>query len=304
MQIGGVDAMKGIIVALAVSPLLVFCAAQPLSAQGVEANPQYDQPKRVIAFVEKAAALVEREGEKAFAEFRKKGSEWFEGNVYIFVNDLEGTVLCLPPMPKLEGTNIIDRRDPSGKPVVAMMIEKVTGDKAVGWVHYQWLKPGGDKPFWKSSHVARVEDIAGKEYIVGSGLYDKKVEKLFVVETVDEAAKLIKEEGKRAFQTLRDKSGPFRYQDVHLFVYDQNGMELVNPVSPNLEGRNLLDFKDTNGKMVVRDTIKMLEAKETGWIDYMWPKPGETEPSKKLSYVRKVKMGDEVLYVGAGIYLD
>ncbi len=149
-----------------------------------------------------------------------------------------------------------------------------------------------------------VKDAAGKEYIVGSGRYDMKVEKLFVVDTVDGAAELIRKEGKQAFQTLRDKAGPFRYQDVYVFVHDRNATQLVSPVSPDLEGQNLLDFKDANGKMLWRETIKMLEAKGTGWIDYMWPKPGETEPSKKLAYVRKVKMGDEVLYVGAGIYLD
>ena len=304
MQIGGVEAMKRIIVALAVSPLLIFCTAQLLSAQGVEANPQYDQPKQVIALVEKAAALVEREGENAFSKFRKKGSEWFHGEVYVFVTDLEGTSLCVPPMPELEGKNIIDRVDPNGKRVLALMIEKVSGNKAAGWVHYQWPKPGEDKPFWKSSYVMRVKDASGKEYMVGSGLYDMKVEKLFVVDTVDDAAELIRKEGKQAFQTLRDKAGPFRYQDVYVFVHDQNGTELVNPASPDLEGQNLLDLKDASGKMLVRETIKLLEAKETGWIEYMWPKPGETEPSKKLTYVRKVEMGDEVLYVGAGIYLD
>ena len=100
--------------------------------------------------------------------------------------------------------------------------------------------------------------------MVGSGLYDMKVEKLFVVDTVDDAAELIRKEGKQAFQTLRDKAGPFRYQDVYVFVHDQNGTELVNPASPDLEGQNLLDLKDASGKMLVRETIKLLEAKETG----------------------------------------
>ncbi len=43
---------------------------------------------------------------------------------------------------------------------------------------------------------------------------------------------------------------------------------------------------------------------EAGWIDYMWPKPGETNPSKKLSYVRKVTLGNDDFYVGTGLYLD
>ena len=89
-----------------------------------------------------------------------------------------------------------------------------------------------------------------------------------------------------------------------MFVHDWKGMELVNPGSPDLEGKNLIDFKDADGKLLVRDTIKMLETKETDWIQYRWPKPGKSEPSKKISYVRKVKVGEGVLYVGASIYLD
>jgi cytochrome c len=45
-------------------------AQQPPSSNSLEAN-------RIIALVDKASALVAKEGKKAFAEFRKKGSEWF-----------------------------------------------------------------------------------------------------------------------------------------------------------------------------------------------------------------------------------
>jgi len=41
-----------------------------------------------------------------------------------------------------------------------------------------------------------------------------------------------------------------------------------------------------------------------GWIDYMWPKPGESKPSKKSSYIKKVKVGEETFIVGSGLYTD
>ena len=46
-------------------------------------------------------------------------------------------------------------------------------------------------PVWKSAYVVRVEDQSGEDVIVGSGLYEMKTEKLFVVETVDAAADLV-----------------------------------------------------------------------------------------------------------------
>ena len=104
--------------------------------------------------------------------------------------------------------------------------------------------------------------------------------------------------------TLRDRAGPFRYQDVYVFVDDHKGIELVNPVFPELEGTDLIDFKDANGKLVIREIIEMLRDKDSGWMECMWPKPGTTTPSKKLCYIRKVKVGDRTLYVGAGVYLE
>ncbi len=131
-----------------------------------------------------------------------------------------------------------------------------------------------------------------------------KVDRLFLVETVDKAAELLKKEGRQAFDTLRAKSGPFRYQDVYVFVHDRNGLELVNGAFPDLEGKNLLDLRDPTGKPIVQDTIRLLETKDRAWMEYMWPRPGESEPSKKLSYFRRIKVGDEDLYLGAGTYIN
>ena len=49
--------------------------------------------------------------------------------------------------------------------------------------------------------------------------------------------------------------------------------------------------ENIDGKLIIRETISMLEDKETGWIDYVWPKPGETEPAAKTAYIRKVTVG-------------
>jgi len=267
-------------------------------------KPKYTQTIQVMTLVKKAAALVERKGEEAFPEFRKKGSEYFHGDLYVFVDDLKGKILCSPITPELEGTNVIDVTDVDGKRFMAGAADIVSGEKAAGWVHYRWPRQKGRGPTWKSSYVVRAKDASGRQYLVGSGLYDMKVEKLFIVDTVDNAARLVRKKGKQAFATLRDRAGPFRYQNVYVFVDDHKGIELVNPVSPELEGTDLIDFKDANGILIIREMIKMLRDKDSGWMEYMWPRPGESEPSKKQSYIRKVNVGDRTLYVGAGVYLE
>jgi signal transduction histidine kinase len=54
----------------------------------------------------------------------------------------------------------------------------------------------------------------------------------------------------------------------------------------------------------MREFIETAKTKGSGWVDYMWPKPGEKNPSKKLSYVKRTKMPDgEMVIVGAGTYV-
>jgi signal transduction histidine kinase len=75
--------------------------------------------------------------------------------------------------------------------------------------------------------------------------------------------------------------------------FDPSGVELVNPGFPTLEGRNLLDLKDTQGKTAIREMLKVVQTSGSGWVDYMWPKPGRSVSTQKSAYVRKTKLGQK-----------
>lgn len=123
----------------------------------------------VVALVEKAAALVAQNGDKAFADFRKKDSEWFKGEVYIFADDLEGNNLCHPASPDLEGQNLLGMKDANGKEFVREMIALVES-KGAGWVEYSFRKPGADAASKKLAYVKKTT-CGGKAILVGSGIY-------------------------------------------------------------------------------------------------------------------------------------
>jgi len=125
--------------------------------------------EQIVALVDKAAALIERDGEKAFAEFRKKGSEWLQGTTYIFVDDMEGRIVCHPVQPDLEGKAALDMKDANGKEFVREMIELLK-TKDAGWVEYAWTKPGATTPSKKLGYVKKTK-LGDKPVLVGSGLY-------------------------------------------------------------------------------------------------------------------------------------
>jgi hypothetical protein len=268
--------------------------------QGLE----HPETKQLVARVNKAAALVKSQGEAAFPAFHVKGSEWFQGDHYIIVGEMSGLNVCHPAQPEFEGQNLIDLKDTNGKLIYQSFIRAASSKEKVGWVHYMWPRPGGREPSWKSTYVVRAKAPSGTEYVVASGIYPTHQERLFVVTTVDNAAMLLRKEGKTGFAALRNKSGDFLFGDVYVFVNDFTGKSIINPPSPQLEGQNLIDLKDARGKLIICEQARVLETRDSGWVEYMWPKPGESQPSHKSSYIRKVHVDGQFFIVGAGTYLD
>lgn len=69
-----------------------------------------------------------------------------------------------------------------------------------------------------------------------------------------------------------------------------------------MEGRSLIDLRDAKGKYLVRDYIAAAFKHGAAWVSYHWPRPDSREPALKRSYVKKVRVANEDLIVGAGLY--
>ena len=294
---------KRLIFTLGASLVAVFLSLSCSSARASD-DYQYKETRELVALVTEAAELVRTKGEAAFTDFRLSGSRWRQGETYVFVLDPEGNMLVHPD-PAMEGKNELDLKDINGKPIIRGLIAAAATfpGKPEGWYHYEWPVPGGILPRWKSTYVRLVTAPSGKSYVVAAGMYNDRMERPFVVDAVRDAVGQIEKNGAAAFPLFHDPTGPFLAKDAYIFVYDMNGVNLVLPAFPNLEGRNLLDMKDTQGKQFIREMLKVVQTSGSGWVDYMWPKPGESVSTQKSAYVSKAKMGDQWVLVGCGVYL-
>lgn len=94
-----------------------------------------------------------------------------------------------------------------------------------------------------------------------------------------------------------------RYSDSGYFwINDLQGNIIMHPLLPELEGRNLINFRDTQGvkpfDQFIREAIN-----GGGWVEYWWPKPEQPEtPTHKVSYVSLYEPWQWV--IGTGVYLD
>ncbi len=123
-----------------------------------------------------------------------------------------------------------------------------------------------------------------------------------VIAKCEAAGKLIQEKGvDEASMAIGDKEGPFVWKDTYVFLMDLDGKMLAHPIKPELTERaDILEVKDTDGKPLFVEFVEVAGTKGSGWVDYMWPKPGEDKPVAKSSYIYRVP--ETQYFVGAGIY--
>ncbi len=268
-----------------------------------QAQYEHAGTRDIVALVEDAANLVRAKGEAAFADLRVSGSRWRRGESYVFVLDPRGDMLVHPDT-AMEGKNELELKDVNGKPIIRGLIAAATSlpNKRSGWYHYEWPVPNGIAPRWKSSYVELVTAPSGANYIVGSGVYDDRMERTFAVDLVNDAVGQIDAQGEAAFSKLRDPKDRFIVKDTYVFVLDSRGVMLVSPAFPSLEGRSLLALHDTQGREPVREMVDIARTRGSGWVDYMWPKPGEDVSTQKTTYVSRAGAGGQYV-VGCGVYL-
>jgi signal transduction histidine kinase len=263
----------------------------------------YEDNKQLVRLVEDAAALIETQGSEAFATFSVKGSRWLRGERYMFVYDDHGTVAFHPVEPELVGQDLSRFADIAGRPMVASMMEIAQRPQpdASDWVFYLWEGPWHTRPQWKGSYVRKAIAPGGRVFLVGSGLYNIKIERAFIEAAVDKAAQLIETAGtEAAFAELRQIACPCHVLDAYVRVTDEDGNMLVDPLFPNLERtRNVSEAMDLVGKKVFQEVRADLQQGETTWTTFTAPKPGSGLPEKRLLYTRKVSIGDDTFYVGA-----
>lgn len=120
------------------------------------------------------------------------------------------------------------------------------------------------------------------------------------IESIHKRSDLTDEEKQKlAFSTVEG----MRYAgNNYLWINDLSPTMVMHPIKPSLNGKDLSDFKDPNGKKLFVEMAKVCAENGSGFVDYSWPKPGEEKPVPKLSYVRLFKPWNWV--VGTGVYLE
>lgn len=88
----------------------------------------------------------------------------------------------------------------------------------------------------------------------------------------------------------------------YFWVQDSKVTMVMHPIKPELNGKDLSQIKDPNGKFLFVEFNNAVKNGGAGLVEYLWPKPGQDKPQPKVSYV---KAFDEWGWIiGSGVYVD
>jgi len=116
--------------------------------------------------VKRAVVFIKDQGpNKAYAEITNKGGQFHDRDLYITVLDLDGKVLAHGQREDLIGKDLIDARDPDGKPFVKERVELARQQPSF-WQNYKFMNPATKKTEPKEMYCERLNEtmICGGVY--------------------------------------------------------------------------------------------------------------------------------------------
>ena len=147
-------------------------------------------------------------------------------------------------------------------------------------------------------------------YIRGLVMTGKQDSVRFLVEEASTVLSSYQKEVEAGSLTIEDaqkqaseRIAAMRYDGTnYLWINDLGPKMVMHPIKPELNGTDLSENKDPNGKAFFVEMAKICKEKGKGFVNYAWTKPGNSEPAPKISYVELYQPWGWV--VGSGIYVD
>lgn len=92
-------------------------------------------------------------------------------------------------------------------------------------------------------------------------------------------------------------------QDGYFWISDHDANIVVEPLKPELDGKNLREFKDSQGKNPFSEIAELVKKSGEGFVSYWWLKSAAgASPTLKIAYVKDFKPWGWI--IGTGIYID
>ena len=105
-----------------------------------------------------------------------------------------------------------------------------------------------------------------------------------------------------ARETSKSLVRKMRYADNEYFwINDMKPVFVAHPY-PERDGQDASELRDATGKKMIVEMVDTAKSKGSGFVDYLWNKPGSNKAEPKISFVKSFDPWGWV--IGSGIYVD
>ena len=110
---------------------------------------------------------------------------------------------------------------------------------------------------------------------------------------LERAVAALKADQPAALKAFTAGTEGFKDRDLYVFCGDAaDGLITAHGANSALIGQSMRDIKDKAGKAIGEEFYAVATEGKFNAVEYVWPRPGETEPSPKTSYITKAGQPD------------
>jgi cytochrome c len=124
-----------------------------------------------------------------------------------------------------------------------------------------------------------------------------------VYDMVLKGVTVLQQLGDAGLEAFNDPQGEFAWKDTYVQVYNCEALQIpghINPAVRAFTPERFSTLKDEHGNAICLAICEAAKNPQGQWIEYWWPKAGETEPARKVLFV--IQVPDMPYQVSAGIY--
>jgi two-component system, NtrC family, sensor kinase len=206
----------------------------------------------------------------------------FKNNGYLFLYEMQGKSILNTEFSNIEGKNLWNYKDSRGTLILQEM-NKILNTKNETAYEWYWKKNISDEMEYKK--IGYFKKFEPFNMFIGSGYYEKD----FYEQNQKKILKKL-----NSFELKKPE---------HIFIYDLNGLCLVNP-KKELIGVNRYDVKNENGEYSIRESLDFVQKNKEGFIKYTSSVKviENLKSNNKISFVKLYE--DFGWMIGSGFYLE
>ena len=158
------------------------------------------------------------------------------------------------------------------------------------------IRLANTKALMTQEKVTALSEKVEMATLIIRSFYEASQKEIASGKSKEEATKENQDKAKAAIKRLRFGV------DGYFWINDYTPKMVMHPTNPALDGKDLSQNKDPNGKLLFNEFVAVANKSGKGVVDYMWPKPGFEKPQPKISFVEGIKEWNWI--VGTGVYAD